>query len=455
MERAYTLSGFNYGLQDVVPKGRIYNSFFYPNICHVCKHYGGTNLISCSRCKMISYCSSTHRMQHLPQHKDFCEVLVRVLAQSGNQGTDGISFTASQDSKFSLINSVRKELPRNLQIHEEQMIMFAKGCLVCHRSDNLLTCQFCFVSNYCANHQQEFTHIHPETCETLKLCLDLDVKIVMKKWYLTYAIPTVENFPNVNKPVVNIDDFVVRYMKQGKYEEEYVLNDYLYSDLVSGPLTLQYALKEISELPKSTDVVYTIHIINADCLDRIFVAPWELLLHLFSQIKTLTIVIITPQIENVNIRHNICRRCQQDNKILQFECYPMFYANYIDSAICKKPNVIVGYQVNFDRFQYWSDILNIIRRQPCPFLLTVKSFSKAESVFHSITRFMRSSMRPFIRSYVLNGRIIENRFFSLRPHRDVLHGTFYRNKYIISFKSLHFPELPQEYINPTSINCHL
>ncbi|XP_011139396.1 uncharacterized protein LOC105183155 isoform X2 [Harpegnathos saltator] len=49
-----------------------YNSFFHPNLCHVCKLRNNGNLIECNQCRLISYCSEEHRLLHESEHSRIC-----------------------------------------------------------------------------------------------------------------------------------------------------------------------------------------------------------------------------------------------------------------------------------------------------------------------------------------------------------------------------------------------
>ncbi|XP_032668989.1 uncharacterized protein LOC116843071 [Odontomachus brunneus] len=426
MEQTYSM-GYNYGMQELFPQHKIYNSCFYPNVCHVCKLRDNNHLILCSRCGMISYCSETHQWQHLPQHKDLCAAIVKVFSHNAEQRNGEVDLCRFQRSKFSMMNSVKRILSRNLYRYEEQMFMFEKSCLICNRRDNLYTCQSCFVSNYCDNHKNEFYMIH-NNCNKLRLCLDLDTYIVDKEWHLCFTVPEVQNFPNKDIPIVNMDDFLFKYVKRGLITQHCFVD--LYSDWISGPLTLYNGLKETYLLPKLTNIIYTIHIINPDYIDRVNFLMWELLLHISPFIKELRIVMLIPMIRSMKVNCDICSHCRKDKKLL-FECYPMLYQDYVGSSQYKKPNVIVVFQENSDCFKDWVGVLNVIKNQNCPLFLTTKSFSKAEGVASNIKRILRLSVLPV--------RIIENRFCSTRPHRDVLHSTFYRNKYLICFETLNVP----------------
>lgn len=434
--------GHSFGMQELL-RYKTYNSCFYPNACHVCKFAGSNKMVLCSRCGMIAYCSESHRCQHLLEHKELCEAIVKVFSKSAQQRTGKICLSIFQHSKFSMMNSVKRIFSRDLNRYEEQMFMFEKSCLICNRRDELHVCKHCFVSNYCESHQHEFRMLH-KNCKELNLCFKLDTYILVQKWFFFFTVPHIQDFPNRNISIINMEDFIVQYMKRGLVLPMYE-TDYLYSDWISGPLTLCYGLKEAFLLPKPTNVAYTIHIINPDYIDRVNFLMWELLLHFSPHIKKLTIVVLVPMVRrNINMKCAVCLNCQESKEFF-YESYPMLYQEYVASMQYKKPDVIIGFQLNFDCFRDWVDTLNVIRTQNCPLFLTVKSLSKAESITNSIKRVLRVSTLPV--------RIVENRFSAMRPHRDVLHSTFYRNKFLVSFETLNFPGLARR--NNIYVNCHL
>lgn len=54
---------------------------FYPNECFVCQSIDQVK--RCSRCNMVSYCSSDHQKEHWPRHKEICNAIASIINEKG------------------------------------------------------------------------------------------------------------------------------------------------------------------------------------------------------------------------------------------------------------------------------------------------------------------------------------------------------------------------------------
>ncbi|XP_014475077.1 PREDICTED: uncharacterized protein LOC106744659 [Dinoponera quadriceps] len=354
--------------------------------------------------------------------------------------TRNFPITTFNDTKYEIIKKMKKELQRKLKVCEKQMIMHAKSCLICNRRDSLRTCMGCFTSNYCNDHEVQFQKSHEADCKELKLCLDLDLNLLQES-FTQFQIPNIKSFPNVQIPILKMDDFVTQYMKRGRLGVDWTYDHYYYSDWMSGPLTLFFGLKDTLLLPEAKSNVYTVHIINSYHVDRIYFQTWELLLHLLPHIKILTIVMVEPGIEYIKRKCKTCIHCFLDSRELHFECYSMFYEIYASDSMYKKPNVIVAFEVNKGNYNVVSvNLIRAIRARTCPLFLTVMS----SKISHYVKKKMKEDMSPL----VVPVHNFSNRFSSRRPYRDMsyqngLHVA-YRNKYVIICAALKSAlELPQ------------
>ncbi|XP_032682836.1 uncharacterized protein LOC116849620 [Odontomachus brunneus] len=136
------------------PRINNYNSFFHENICHVCKKVNNGSFISCKRCNMISYCTIEHRLMHRPQHMQICENINRFLRENEIRRDCALSLTNWITLRQQFLSSIKKWIPRKLKPYEEQMILFAKSCSICHRQINLEHCRTCYSEYYCIDHIQ-------------------------------------------------------------------------------------------------------------------------------------------------------------------------------------------------------------------------------------------------------------------------------------------------------------
>ncbi|XP_032682840.1 uncharacterized protein LOC116849622 isoform X4 [Odontomachus brunneus] len=139
-----------------------YNSFFHENICHVCKKVNNGSFISCNLCDMISYCTPEHSLMHRPQHMQICEYIIRVLRENKIRRDCALSLFKWIQLRQQFLSSIKKWIPRKLKLYEEQMILFAKSCSICHRQINLEHCQTCYSDYYCSEHIQEFQELQAD-----------------------------------------------------------------------------------------------------------------------------------------------------------------------------------------------------------------------------------------------------------------------------------------------------
>ncbi|EFN82498.1 uncharacterized protein LOC105185078 [Harpegnathos saltator] len=403
-----------------------YNQFFHPNICHVCKQkIHGRNLIRCE-CFLISYCSEDHRILHLPQHRDLCKAVKEFLKQEPEQLTRRYTMNEWVKTRSAFSLSVQLAISRSFEEYETQMFLYARSCLICHQQVALYTCEICFSAECCIEHTQEFDQKHDPVCDSLILWLNLELSNVEFGGTMPLFLKFVR-FPDENRPFGNMVTFVTQYIQDEMYEW-YAL-DYIYTDYVSGPLTVYYGMEEANLLHYlKGEPTYVIHVICADTLDRNSLRAWEILLHLLPDIKVLIIVMIGSKLNYEHGTFEICSRCKTNKKKIIYECCQMLYHEYVPIAIYSQPKIIVGFQALLTSGTAWPKSVKAIRSQDCPLLLTTDKLITVEKEVNEIQKALHINVEPVLRD--------ENKFRSLRPRRNIDNTVSYYNSYVIIYETL-------------------
>ncbi|XP_032671199.1 uncharacterized protein LOC116844143 [Odontomachus brunneus] len=402
-----------------------YNNFFYPNVCHYCKKKDNGKFMTCDDCFMITYCNMDHRLRDYASHMQICEVL-RKLFKSHSKFWIHLKLYLEQwiEMRKEFLNLISLQLQRDLKPYEVQMITLTKSCFICHKQMNIHTCKRCYSVNYCPKHIDRLGKHH--SCSELMLCFQIDFELA---FFSNNKMKFVE-FPNEDKPVVNMDTFIEQYVCPKQYINGIFSKNvlaYFYSDYVSGPLTTYYGMQKIHFLyPYSC---YVIHIIAANFVDREYLAAWELLLHLLPKINHLKIILIGPVLCTDYNNIEVCpERCIK-HKTFNFETHRMLYYDYANSKKYTRPYLIVGFQTNLSDWEKLENTILKIKNQDCPLLLTAKSKLQANQNVNKIKKILFSSSK-----LVYHG---ENMFSSHRPYRDFeSNDVSYRNKYLSIYEKL-------------------
>ncbi|XP_032685248.1 uncharacterized protein LOC116850740 [Odontomachus brunneus] len=385
-----------------------YNQFFNPNVCHVCKR-PSSNLISCNQCYMISYCSEEHQEIHKHSHLEICTAIATLI-------TDESFWIACSNS--------------------EEWIKSRKTILL--KQVNIKPCNICYSANFCDDHQELFNLKHKDYCNELLLFLVMkiaDINGIMER----IMCPTIKfiKFPGA-KPYDDIVTFIYNYMPTRNSFEIAVkskfpnstchwrLNHFIYSDYVSGPLTLYYALQEsnLLSLPSISDK-YIVHFIDAGRIDIMYLRSWHIFLHFFKNIKELYIVFIkSPKFESEDRVHT-CSTCFYKKQKLYVKYVSEPYHDYVRLESFEQPNVIVLLETESILVGTWFKSITTIIAQECPLLLTTDSECTAQENVDKIQEETGATRNRLYR---------KNKFRGYVPYRNYETGGFYyRNEHFIMY----------------------
>lgn len=409
-----------------------YNRFFHPNVCHVCKLTDQARLISCYQCDMTSYCSEEHRRQHQPQHEEICTFITRFINEDPIWNTRRLVKDRWLEVQKELVR-IAKMVLNELTPYHIQMILYAKSCFVCHQRGNVFSCPKCISFHYCFDHMELVREHHPRIqCVALALSLKLDIIALEKRsWEILHVKFT--TFPSKKKPFTNMESFGELYFQTQTDDYEWCLYDHLFTDYVSGPLTTHNVLRRVNFFyPMEITSTFVVHIIAADYVDRCSFPAWELFLHLLRKGSKLIIVMMGPELEIETSQHDNCSRCKATRKKLILECFPVMYHIYVNNAMYKRPNIIVGFQAELSDERTWTESIRAIQTQKCPLLLTTKRKSEARQNISRIQKVLGTYVKPI--------QIIKNKFHSFRPSNDSkANSVTYRNMYLMIYKNLNNP----------------
>ncbi|EFN89476.1 uncharacterized protein LOC112588275 [Harpegnathos saltator] len=402
-----------------------YNKIFHPNLCHVCKKTTEViNLTTCDRCFSISYCSEDHKNLHFPQHSGICTAIEKFLKNNPQYLTrrfDHIEWSKTQN-KFRL--SIEQDLGRALENYETEMFFFARSCFICFQQTGLYSCKKCLSIDYCLEHKKEFAHQHEQfSCDRFTTWLNLELSNVQYENTVSLSLKFMK-LPDNDRSLNNMEKFIEEYVQNKK--GEWNILDYIYSDYVSGPLSVYYGMLHagLSDV-LLTASTYVIHIIEADSIERNGLPAWEILLHLFPNIQVLIVVLLGTDLQYELGIQDICPRCVCNKKKFIYECCGVLYSNYMITPTYGRADLIVVFEV-FDS-ELLGECLKTMQSQECPVLLTSLKEDTALCDIAEIHKVLGRDVCPVIGT--------ENKFRSLRPYRDFQY-IFYRNSFLTVYKTL-------------------
>ncbi|XP_032682835.1 uncharacterized protein LOC116849617 isoform X4 [Odontomachus brunneus] len=96
---------------------------------------------------MTRCATSARKLLHHPQHLQICEYINRFLQENKLRRNCALSLTNWIQLRQQFLSAIKKWTLRKLKQYEEQMILFAKSCSICHRH-----CRTCYSDYYCSDH---------------------------------------------------------------------------------------------------------------------------------------------------------------------------------------------------------------------------------------------------------------------------------------------------------------
>ncbi|XP_014480810.1 PREDICTED: uncharacterized protein LOC106747625 [Dinoponera quadriceps] len=406
---------------------KLYNQFFNPNICHICKSVDIDSSKSCDKCYMISYCHQDHKSFHEMQHKEICEAVVKLSKLKPRMISGPITLYRWINEKRKFMKLIHQSLFRQLEQHEEEMFLCMKSCLICYKQNYLNACKKCYSVNYCIQHKVQFNTEHTEfMCKQLRLLLNINIASMTPN--LTEITRSFIAFADENIKFGNTFQLITEFAKIRK-TLDWAATDYILSDYISGPLALYYGMQKSNFLQLLLQAdIFTVHIITANRVNKNNLRAWEILLHCIPRIKKLVIIIIGSKLKPDPPIYEVCENCQSKKKQFSLSSVSKMYYEYTTDYKYKRPDVIVGIQVEITK-KLWSQSIRAIQAQSCPLLLTTSDVFRTCRYIKEMKNILGANLTPDIE--------IKSPFNSCAPHKDFrIDGVYYCNKYILVYKNL-------------------
>lgn len=196
-----------------------------------------------------------------------------------------------------------------------------------------------------------------------------------------------------------------------------LVEEALVSELITCPLSLLTGLNWMKFNIKEN---LCIHVVGSGLLETASLKSWEIITHIFNQVKNLTIYFIGPESAKNDV--DLCESC--DN-ILKFEFIDDLYHNFVASNQYANPDLICAFNCGFHEYEgsdsdTWSESLPLFIKDS-PLIITSFTEDEADKDLAKLIKINEN----------LKIQKDENPFSSLRPYRDLENmGIYYNNKFL-------------------------
>lgn len=137
---------------------------------------------------------------------------------------------------------------------------------------------------------------------------------------------------------------------------------------LSRPLSLLHGLKWMNYEINDT---LTIHVVGSTFPDTMDLVPWEIIPHIYTNIKKLHISFVGPENFPVN-KNKVCKLCK---KVMTIDVSSELYHDYVKSKKYRKPDVICAFNCGFNDYPTWAPSIPFLI--DAPFIMT--SFCDTEA----------------------------------------------------------------------------
>lgn len=417
---------------------------FVSSLCMVCLQ---KSTLFCERCRMVSYCSTTHRTQGLSQHRELCEALTEIHSSivSALSNESGVQLDAEQYRiyRLELLAILECEIKRSLDLWEKEIILYPRVCRVCRRfSEKLGCCTRCGMEYFCKGHEQD----HKNWCDEFQV-FQRFLHLQHKHGCVDPKIPNAHLEMFVARPEFDLDKLIHQIYGNSLYYRQMDCYTYsILSHLCTIPLTALYSMQaSCTEWQDKTD--WTIHVLGAEFqFEGINLDVWEkLFLHFLPKLKRLHIILIGPELRlpgGVPLKFlstvKICNKCKSAGRAVVVSFKPeKLYHNLVRDASenLAAPDLICLYnpglyrKTGFGGKDTWFETIREFSKTLVPTVIT--SYTK-EEILWEINRVNSVSNVEVLLSPC------KNPFASVKPDRnfvsDNINPLIYKNHYIAIVK---------------------
>lgn len=339
---------------ETVSRTRVY---FLSNVCHVCKKKNPG--VRCEICQMIFYCSPEHRRENWYHHSQLCRAIHKIKRKWNLKhlyekavGNDSDGF---RNLRHEIALQCTKIVGRALLPWELELLYHPRLCNVCHEFDldKLKPCKGCKYIYTCE--KNHFKQDHGKWCSNLKLYCEVMVRSGEED--IKAMVKDLNAFPG-SMCALDIDN--------GKNHSE--AEKAIFSELLTYPLTVLHALKEIQLHDKET---ITLHLIGAELEAEVEpIEKWEkYLLHALINVKLINLLFIGPELRlhgNGNHKRHLdlCANCREMKRHVKFEFIPgKFYHDFIKSENFSPADLVCAFnsgmyrQNGFSNHDSWKETI--------------------------------------------------------------------------------------------------
>lgn len=189
-------------------------------------------------------------------------------------------------------------------------------------------------------------------------------------------------FLNFSKGVLkltdNMQDFMRLNINMGKIQNpnQRQMSEIVLSTNITYPLSLLQGINLLNFEVKDKLVV---HIVGSELQETIDLQKWEIIKHVFPQIKDLMIFFVGPNV-GVALRSDLCSSCK---KVFKFKMIKDLYHDFVKSSEYLKPDIICTFHPGFyaskaqPSFPWLKSLRLLFKGSP----LIMTSFNKLEVEF--------------------------------------------------------------------------
>lgn len=376
----------------------VYNLVFHNNVCHVCKQT--ENLLRCSKCKTLVYCSKKHQKMDWKFHKEFCYAMTCVRNElrkdSIHTFEDLVEFRNSRGRYLKVV------LNRELEPLEFIMCMSLRFCEICLAEDVQLDCPKCRNVFFCSEEHRNACIDHDKDCEELKLCMELTLSLFREglgntNFEVSEVPSSVQNLPN------NILDLLALYDKNSVSCGHDLTQNILKLKCISPVASILYGLEKCGKLNNRLfhKNGLTIHIVGGDIYEMglLWKEMCELIFHWITNLTELEYFIVGPELNHSGttdkFTKQLCDNCKNRNVKVNCTFHTQLYHNIVKHL--KKPDVVVcfnsGLHVNSMEFSTessmefpmeseklpehnWKDSIEFLVKKGVPLILTAYTLNE-------------------------------------------------------------------------------
>ncbi|CAL4103614.1 unnamed protein product, partial [Meganyctiphanes norvegica] len=357
--------------------------FHYLGMCHYCYLEPSEDVVlkTCSKCKIVAYCTRECQYKDRKSHKTFCKVFpLRVnfdelaYPQPNTSIPQYIWFPIGTNSNNIFIKDITehpyrlnliKQNGNRIRIEINDVIrycrhpncpLFESRCSFGTKASQLHSCE-CLDVSYCSQGHQGDDIEHREVCNKSYIMMNSYTRNNS-----TLSIPYMRAYPASNKYIplrggeTQITENIISEITEAMVKEDIVNDKWnktqveILRDRLAIPFTILYCLQKFGVGEDSTPLAevtkLNIHILTA--MPLFDPQMWELLLHRLPALKELNITYIgcsglnwNPiNVYNTMMKLERCEDCETRDRVISIKVQVSHYHMYFSAEDYVEPDVV-------------------------------------------------------------------------------------------------------------------